>query len=52
MVVQLLLRHGAQIDQKVMMMIIMVIRIVDKNDDDVDNDYGDSNDAADTWCSY
>ena len=33
------------------MMVIMVIRIVDKNDNDVDNDYGDSNDAAQTWCS-
>ena len=22
-----------------------------KNDDDVENDYGDSNDAAETWCS-
>ena len=33
------------------MMIIMVIRIVDKNDDDVDYHYGDSNDAAETWCS-
>ena len=29
----------------------MVIRIVDKNDNDVNNDYGDSNDAAQTWCS-
>ena len=28
------------------MMVMMVIRIVDKNDNDVDNDYGDSNDAA------
>ena len=34
------------------MMVIMVVRIVDKNDDDVDNDYGDSiNDAAQTCCS-
>ena len=33
------------------LMIMIVIRIVDKNDDDVDNDYGDRKDAADTWRS-
>ena len=32
-------------------MIIMVVRIVDKNDDNVDYHYGNRKDAADTWRS-